>query len=56
MMMATVLVKQSETIEEQFQRLAELWHRETDHLSSMSEVSLPRNHRSWTGARSFLVT
>jgi hypothetical protein len=37
-MMATVPIKQSnathETVEEQFHRLAELWHRETDHLSS----------------------
>jgi len=43
--MATVPVKQSadsplaETIEERFLRLAAIWHRDTDYLSSMSEAS-----------------
>jgi hypothetical protein len=48
--MATGPVKQSaaspsrETLEERFQRLATIWHRETDYLSSMSEAS---NHPAY---------
>jgi hypothetical protein len=43
--MASVPVKQpidpsgSKNVAERFRRLAEVWHRETDHLSSMSEAS-----------------
>lgn len=29
----------TETVEERFRKLAALWHRETDYLSSMSEAS-----------------
>ena len=48
--MASVPLKQprettaAETAEERFRRLAAIWHRETDYLSSMSEAS---NHPAY---------
>lgn len=35
----TPAVEPTETVEERFRRLAAVWHRETDYLSSMSEAS-----------------
>jgi hypothetical protein len=35
----TPAAQPTETVEERFRRLAAVWHRETDHLSSMSEAN-----------------